>query len=200
MGCDDHTMFLISEIACLEARKLEGIDEVMLCKYIEILGTEISRSEPPPGAIVSAISATGAIRPKQLSINMTAVFRLAARIYLCAMVPGFSLDAPSIVNLVSAFVDAMGFIPAGSEGFDRSLAWPILIAGSVSLPSSPFRSMFAERCGRLGEAAEFGSFGRVRDLLADVWAVNDVSVAAGLFHSVHWRDVMNQKGWDSLLI
>lgn len=34
-------------------------------------------------------SSTGAIRPKQLSRNMTTVFRLAARMYLCSLVPPF---------------------------------------------------------------------------------------------------------------
>lgn len=216
MGCDDKIMFLISEIACLEARKLEGMDEVMLCKYIEILGTEIGLSEPTTAAdggsiVANAFSATGAIRPRQLSANMTAVFRLAARIYLCAMVPGFSAASPSITGLVAAFTDLMNFIPAGPEGFDRSLIWPLLVAGSVSTPASPFRAMFAERCARLGEAAEFGSFGRIAELLGDCWAINDpvllgsgglgvgVGVGEGV-QSVHWRDVMQQKGWDFLLI
>ncbi|KAJ9626415.1 DNA-binding transcriptional regulator ume6 [Taxawa tesnikishii (nom. ined.)] len=179
MGCEDKIMFLISEIACLEARKLEGMDEVMLCKYIEILGTEIGMSEPAPGAVAPAFSGTGAIRPKQLNVNMTAVFRLAARIYLCAMVPGFAVTSPSITNLVSAFADAMEFIPAGPEGMDRSLIWPLLVAGS---------------------AADFGSFGKVREILKDVWQMNETAFANGDYQGVHWRDVMQQKGWDFLLI
>ncbi|GAB7337624.1 hypothetical protein MBLNU457_g2921t2 [Dothideomycetes sp. NU457] len=201
MGCEDHVMFLISEIACLEARKLEGMEEVLLCKYIEILGTEISISETNGGKVESAISASGAIRPKQLTINMTAVFRLAARIYLCAMVPGFSITSPSTINLVQSFCDAMEFIPGGIEGFDKSLTWPLLIAGSVSTAVSPFRPMLAERCKRLGDAAELGSFGRVQHILRDVWAQNDVMVPLQEdFQGVHWRDVMQQKGWDCLLI
>jgi len=201
MGCEDHVMFLISEIACLEARKIEGMDEVMLCRYIEILGTEISTSEQSAGAIQSAISASGAIRPKQLVINMTAVFRLAARIYLCSLVPGFSLTASSTISLVQSLADAMEFIPAGKEGFDRSLVWPLLIAGSASMPTSSFRSMYAERCSRLGDAADLGSFGRVRNLLIDTWAQNDLMIMPqGDFQGVHWRDVMQHKGWDCLLI
>ncbi|GAB7355241.1 hypothetical protein MBLNU459_g5792t1 [Dothideomycetes sp. NU459] len=200
MGCDDHIMFLISEIACLEARRMEGMEEVMLCKYIEILGTEIGLHEPAPGAIQSAISASGAIRPKQLSINITAAFRIAARIYLCSMVPGFSIGSPSVQNLVAAFSDIMEYIPAGETGFDRSLIWPLLIAGSVSLPGSQFRTMFAERCGRLGEAANFGSFGRMSEIFKDLWKINDVDMANRGCQSIHWRDVMQQKGWDALLI
>lgn len=200
MGCEDHIMFLISEIACLEARRLEGMEEVMLCKYIEILGNEIGLSEVPAGSIQNAMSATGAVRPKQLCINLTCAFRIAARMYLCTMVPGFNIGQQSMINLVSAFVEVMDFVPAGVEGFDRALVWPLLVAGSVSLPNSLFRPMFEGRCARLGEAANFGSFGRVRELLRDVWIINEAGVTAGDYQSVHWRDVMQQKGWDSLLI
>ncbi|KAL1304854.1 hypothetical protein AAFC00_003778 [Neodothiora populina] len=200
MGCDDHIMFLISEIACLEARKLEGMEEVMLCRYVELLGNEISNSEVAPECIQSAISATGAVRPKQLSINMTCAFRIAARIYLCTMVPGFHTGQQSVINLIARFVEIMDYIPAGAEGFDRALIWPLLVAGSVSLPNSSFRPMFGERCQRLGEAANFGSFGRIRELFKDIWRINEAGFVAGDYQSVHWRDVMQRKEWDSLII
>jgi hypothetical protein len=200
MGCDDRIMYLISEIACLEALKLEKMDEVQLCTHIKLLGDQISLSEPPPGTVANAYSATGAIRPKQLNRNMTAVFRLAARLYLCSLVPDFDRTQGSIANLVTALSDAMEYIPAGPDGFDRSLVWPLLVAGSVSLPNSSFRTMFAERTSRLGEASNFGSFGRIKELLKDVWSMNDGALAKGDKQSVHWRDAMRQKGWDFLLI
>ncbi|ORX96079.1 fungal-specific transcription factor domain-domain-containing protein [Clohesyomyces aquaticus] len=200
MGCEDRIMYLISEIACLEALKAEKMDEVQLCAHIKLLGDQISLSEPPQGTVANAYSSTGAIRPKQLSKNMTAVFRLAARIYLCSLVPDFDRTQPSIANLVNALSDAMEFIPAGPGGFDRSLVWPLLIAGSVSLPNTGFRRMFSERATRLGEAADFGSFGRIKELLKDVWRINDDALAQGNKQSVHWRDTMQQKGWDFLLI
>jgi len=174
--------------------------EVMLCKYIEVLGQQISLTEDNTVMIQSAMSASGAIRPKQLAINMTAVYRLAARIYLVAMVPGLDLDQASLANLVAAFADHMDFIPGGLEGFDRSLVWPLLVAGSVSRPNSLFRSMFAQRCARLGDAAELGSFGRMRHLLRDVWAHNDGLISGLGAQPLHWRDAMLQKGWDCLLI
>ena len=200
MGCDDRIMYLISEIACLEALKLEKMEEVKLCTHIKLLGDQISLSEPGPGAIANAYSSTGAIRPKQLSRNMTSVFRLAARIYLCSLVPDFDRQQSSITNLIKALTDAMEFIPAGPDGFDRSLVWPLLIAGSVSLPTSLFRTMFSERTARLGEASDFGSFGRIKELLKDTWRINDDALARGERQSVHWRDVMRQRGWDFLLI
>lgn len=201
MGCEDEIMYLISEIACLEAVRLEGtMQEVALCQHIALLGEMISRFEPAPGAIASPYSSTGAIRPKQLSKNMTNIFRLAARIYLCSLVPDFDRSNQPICNLVNALTDAMSFVPAGPDGFDRSLAWPLLVAGSISLPDSPFRSMFADRAARLGEASDFGSFGRVKELLKDVWNTNDDALFRGERQYVHWRDVMRGKGWDFLLI
>lgn len=200
MGCDDRIMFLISEIACLDVQKADGLNEIMLCKYVEVLAREIGSTEPPLGSVQTCFSPTGAIRPKQLNTNMSAVFRLAARIYLCGLVPGFSPGQDSTRHLVAQFAQLMDFIPAGPDGFDRSLAWPLLIAGAVSTPSSPFRTMFAERCNRLGEAADFGSFGRIRELLGDIWHINETQALNGEAQGVHWRDVMQQKGWDFLLI
>nr|POE82710.1 transcriptional regulatory protein pro1 [Quercus suber] len=200
MGCEDNIMFLISEIACLDVQKSEGLDELVLCRYVEVLANEIGATEAPAGSIQSCFSSTGAIRPKQLSINITAVFRVAARIYLCSLVPGFEPRQPSICHLISLFSDLMNYIPAGPDGFDRSLVWPLLIAGASSVAGSPFRTMFAERCDRLGEAASFGSFGRIGELLGDIWSHSDAAATNGDFQGVRWRDVMQQKGWNFLLI
>jgi hypothetical protein len=60
--------------------------------------------------------------------------------------------------------------------------------------------MFAQRASLIGDASEFGSFGRVQELLSEVWRVNDHNLAKGTIQSVHWRDTMQQKGWDFLLI
>ena len=200
MGCDDRVMFLISEIACLESQKNDNLNEVMICEYVRILGEQISLTEEGVEPVSNCFSSTGAIRPKQLSVNITAIFRVAARIHLCTLVPGFEPRQPSTCHLISQFSELMGWIPAGPEGFDRSLVWPLLIAGSASVAGSPFRVMFEERCQLLGEGAKFGSFGRIRELLKDVWHINDEAMARGEAKGVHWRDVMKQKSWDFLLI
>ncbi|KAF2405587.1 C6 sexual development transcription factor-like protein NosA [Trichodelitschia bisporula] len=195
MGCDDRIMFLISEIACLDALKADGMDTVQLCTHIKTLGDHITLTEVGAQAVGNAISATGAVRPKQLRANMTAVFRIAARIYLCSLVPGFDRATPNITALVASLADAMAYIPSGADGFDRSLVWPLLVAGAVSLPGSTFRGMFAERVVAMREAGEFGSFGRVREVLKAVWAANDEGA-----QWVHWREVMRVRGWDFLLL
>ena len=201
MGCDDNVMYMISEIACLDAIKTQGtVDNMQLCSHIATIGEYLRLTEQPPPVLDYPYSSTGAIRPRQLSRNMTAVFRIAARIYLCSLVPNASKHDQSMVDLVSRFVSVLEFIPSGPEGFDRSLVWPYLIAGSMSTPSSPFRQAFADRIACLGEHAEFGSFGRMVRLLQEVWYQSGEEGPPSERRNVHWRDVMQQKGWDFLLI
>jgi hypothetical protein len=60
--------------------------------------------------------------------------------------------------------------------------------------------MFTQRAAQLGNLANFGAFGRVQELLRQVWLVNDTNLASGIIQSVHWRDTMRQNDWDFLLI
>ncbi len=211
MGCEDNIMYLISEIACLDGLKTTGgIDDMQLCGHVQTLSEFVNQTEPPFGLLDHPYSSSGAIRPKQLSTNMTAVFRIAARIYLCSLVPGASKHNDPMLNLIDRFASAMGYIPSGPDGFDRSLVWPLLIAGSMSTPGSLFRQMFANRIASLGEHAGFGSFGRMVRLLQEVWRQSGedgtitfsgtVAPTTDETRNVHWRDVMQQKGWDFLLI
>ena len=201
MGCEDRVMYLISEIACLDGLKATGgVDDMQLCAHIKLMGEYLDLTEPIPGTVGGAVSATGAIRPQQLTVNMTAAFRIAARIYLCGLVPNASKYEPTMINLVEQFAAVLEFIPSGPDGFDRSLVWPLLIAGSLSTPSSGFRRAFADRTARLGEHAEFGSFGRMVRLLQEVWHQSGEDRPTSERRNVHWRDVMQQKGWDFLLI
>lgn len=201
MGCEDDIMYMISEIACLDGLKTNGgIDDMQLCVHVKTLSEFVNQTEPPPGALESPYSSTGAIRPKQLSKNMTAVFRIAARVYLCSLVPGASKHDPPMLKLIDRFAHAMEYIPSGSDGFDRSLVWPLLIAGSMSTHGSSFRHVFASRVAGLGEHAEFGSFGRMVRLLQEVWHQSGEDCPMGETRNVHWRDVMKQQGWDFLLI
>jgi C6 transcription factor Pro1 len=229
MGCEDRVMYLLSEIACLDALKIEKrVDEISLCTHITCLAQQLDATESHNEALVNPFSSTGAIRPRQLSKNMTAVFRIAARVYLCSLVPDYNRYQQSTINLIARLAEVLHFIPSGPDGFDRSLVWPLLICGSYSIPTSPFRRVFAERIERLGEHAEFGSFGRMVRLLGEVWRRADDTVlptsatceptptsatsvgATGNARSnsnnnksiqnVHWRDVMQQNGWDFLLI
>jgi hypothetical protein len=233
-------MYLISEISCLDALKLEGrVDDMELCSHITALAQQLDHTEPLPGSLTYARTDAGVLRPRQLSKNMTALFRVAARIYLCSLVPGFDCYQTSTVKLVARFAEILELIPGGSDGFDRSLVWPLLICGSFSTPTSPFRTVFKSRIELLGEHGEFGSFGRMVRLLQEVWRTGDDCGSLGMMsavtcgsgdipflptpvsavttpggglrimgdeelqpkrRSVHWRDVMQQNGWEFLLI
>jgi hypothetical protein len=202
MGCEDRVMYLISEIACLEALKKDGMDDIQLCQHVHALGDQIGLTEMDDPGPKIPFNASGVLSPKQLSKNMTAAFRIAARIYLCSLVPGFTPSQASCVGLVSKLAQVLEFIPSGPMGFDRSLVWVYLIGGSVSTIESPFRSFFEERLQALGDLANIGSFGRVTCLLKEVWGHVDgqFSPGGGEAHYVSWRDVMQMKGWDFLLI
>jgi hypothetical protein len=174
MGCDDRIMYLISEIACLDSLKLEGhIDELTLCQHVSALGAQLEHTEPADPTLGHPYTPSGAFRPDILTKSMSTIFRIAARIYLCSLVPGFDRNQPSNLNLVLALTNALQFIPAGPYGFDRSLVWPLLMAGAFSTPQSSFRSVLEERAAALGEIGDFGSFGRMYRVLHEVWRLSD---------------------------
>lgn len=176
MGCDDRVMYLIAEISCLDALNLEGrIDHLALCGHITNLAQQLDYTEPPEGALVKPFFEDGTVQPQQLSKNMTALFRVAARVYLCSLVPGFQCSQQSAMSLISYAADLLDLIPAGPQGFDRSLVWPLLICGSFSTRNSSFRTVLSSRLEKLGEQAEFGSFGRMVRLVQEVWRLSDVS-------------------------
>lgn len=211
MGCDDRVMYLISEIACLESLKKTGMDDFTLCQHVSSLGEQISLTEMSDSAPPKLpFNSNGSLSPKQLSKNITTAFRLAARIYLCSLVPGFSPYQHSPMGLVEKLTEVLQTIPSGPNGYDTSMVWVYLIGGSVSLPGSSFRSFFEDRIAQLGERSNCGSFGRMVTVLREVWMQNDAyGAGAGSPGSnasdslpifIHWRDVMQNKGWEFLLI
>ncbi|MCJ1441763.1 MAG: hypothetical protein MMC23_002255 [Stictis urceolatum] len=203
MGCEDRMMYLISEIACLEALKLtHSLDETTLCSHITLLAQQIDTTETPDSQLESAVSTNGAVRPRVLARTMTALFRKAARIWLLSLIPGMTRSSTALYNLVSQFTDLLAYIPTGQGGFDRSIVWPLLMAGAQSTSSSPLRAAIEERVESMGEHKDLGAFGRVRRLLGEVWAQNDGAEGGPdeAARSVHWRDVMRARGWDFLLL
>jgi hypothetical protein len=232
MGCDDRIMYLISEIACLDSLKADGlIDDLALRNHVSALGAQLDFTEPVDSTLENPYS-SGIINPEQLTKNMSAVFRLAARIYLYSLLPEFDRSHISTISLVTAVAEVLRFIPTGPYGFDRSLVWPLLITGAFSTPSSSFRNILAQRAEALGVLGDFGNFGRMYRLLEEVWRIADDPVVPTFAESnilltspdqkyellpahsprvetfgrsikkqkVYWREVMNRKGWQYLLI
>lgn len=207
MGCEDRVMYLISEIACLESLKANGMDDFVLCQHVSCLGEQISLTEVGDLTPRLPFNANGTLSPKQLSKNITSAFRIATRIYLCSLVPGFSPSQPSPMTLVDKLITVLQCIPGGAAGYDRNMAWVYLMGGSIASAGSPLRALFEERAAALGALATCGSFGRTATVLREVWQQNDKlaqehkpSAEAEVVPHVHWRDVMQMNGWDFLLI
>ncbi|RMJ22853.1 Transcriptional regulatory protein pro1 [Aspergillus sp. HF37] len=222
MGCDDRIMYLISEVACLDALRSAGyVDDVSLCHHVAALSTQLDHTEAADPTLESPLAPSGAIHPQKLTKNISAVFRIAARIYLYSLLPGFDCHQPSNLNMVKSVADILPYIPSGPYGFDRSLVWPLLITGSSSVASSPFRRILTERAAFLGDMGDFGSFGKMFGLLQEVWRLADDPAPSPLVGSipkrssspslgtpgisirkqrVHWRKVMRRNGWHFLLI
>ena len=202
MGCDDKVMYLISEIACLDAIKREGVeDEWKICEMIGMLGRYLGQttSQPPP-ELKSPVLPSGAIDAAQLTDNITALFRVAARIYLVGLVPDHTDTSESKADLVEQMANILDYIPSGVHGFDRSLVWPLLIGGSASSPNSRLRLHLEDRVASLGELGEYGSFGKMASLLQEVWR-QSAAQQGERRRNVHWRDVMQQhEGWQDLLL
>lgn len=175
MGCDDRIMYLISEVGCLESLKLEGrLDSAAVCTHVTALSEQLEYAKDADPTLVSPYSpGTGAIRPDALTKTMTAIFRIAALIYLGSLIPGADRNQSSTINLVNELTDAMAYIPSGHFGFDRSLVWPLLIAGAFSTPTSPFRQVLDDRVTALGDLADLGSIGRMYQLLSEYWRLSD---------------------------
>ena len=56
MGCDDRVMYLISEIACLEALKKQDMLSAMdLCQHVSSLAHQIDMTEPASDEIAPPI-------------------------------------------------------------------------------------------------------------------------------------------------
>ncbi|OOF96145.1 hypothetical protein ASPCADRAFT_130464 [Aspergillus carbonarius ITEM 5010] len=171
MGCDDGVMYLISEIGCLESLKKKGLEEATLRLHISALAAQLDHTDTQ--APENPCSRYGIISPEKLTKNITAVFRAAARVYLCTLAPGFERTNQSVMNLVQAVVDALHYVPMGPYGYDRSVVWPLLMTGVCSTPESDFRKVLANRATELDEAAEYGSFGRMYRVLKETWKLSD---------------------------
>ncbi|KFY30227.1 hypothetical protein V493_02062 [Pseudogymnoascus sp. VKM F-4281 (FW-2241)] len=195
-GCDDSVLYLISEIACLDGLKRDGMSDMELFGFVRVLGEQITLTEADNMCPKNPYDQHGVLDTNQLSINITAAFRIAARIYLSSLIPGFSPAQESCVELVERLTRVLAYIPAGAHGFDKSMVWVYLMGGAVSTAGSSFRAFFDARVADLGDAADCGSFGRVACLLREVWARADAQPEV----VVSWRDVMQSKGWDFLLI
>ncbi|RLM00184.1 hypothetical protein CFD26_108100 [Aspergillus turcosus] len=224
MGCDDRVMYLISEIACLESLRLEGrIDDLALSQHVSALDAQLEWTEPADRTLETPYLMSGLVQPEQLTKIITALFRIAARLYLYSLMPDFGCYAPTSITLVAAVGEILQCLPAGPEGFDRCLIWPLFIAGAASAPYSGYRKILTDRVAAMGRLSDFGSLGRMYRVLQELWKQSDDPIARsssnparardGLYSTahesaesapqqirLHWRKLMQHKKWDYLLM
>ncbi|RAL11392.1 C6 transcription factor rosa [Aspergillus homomorphus CBS 101889] len=174
MGCDDRVMYLISEISCLESLWIEGrVDDLSLYQHVCALNSQINWTEPVNPAVENPYTLEGAIKPEQLTKIVTALFRIAARIYAHSFLPTFDSYDPIVMSWITAMGEILQCIPPGPSGFDRCLVWPLFMAGIYSVPASLFRKTIAERVAALGFLGHFGSISRMYRVLKEFWRVAD---------------------------
>ncbi|KAL4963317.1 Zn(II)2Cys6 transcription factor [Aspergillus stella-maris] len=176
MGCEDRIMYLISEIACLDFHKESGrLNDMEVASYVAGLMAQLDHAEQATMQphVESPTNERGTIDPDKLTKNMTTMFRLAARVYLHSLSPGFHPEQQAITELVETIATNLQYIPAGAHGFDRSLVWPMLITGVNSTPTSNFRIILEQRIAAMGDCADFGSFGRMYAVLQETWSLSD---------------------------
>ncbi|GIC88406.1 Zn(II)2Cys6 transcription factor [Aspergillus udagawae] len=224
MGCDDRVMYLISEIACLESLRLEGrIDDLALSQHVSALDAQLEWTESADRTLETPYLMSGLVNPEQLTKIITALFRIAARLYLYSLMPEFGCYAPSSITLVASVGEILQCLPAGLAGFDRCLVWPLFIAGAASAPYSGYRKILTDRVAAMGRLSDFGSLGRMYRVLQELWKQSDDPIATSssnparaqdrLYSTthesaesapqqirLHWRKLMQHKKWDYLLI
>ena len=159
MGCEDRIMYVISEIVCLKDLKASGaINHVQQCSHVIALNVILNESEL---AFESnyPYSLDGALVLNLLLGNISVIFRIAKKIYICSVIN--LKDETAIDGLINNFTAAIHYIPLG---FERSLVWPLLIAGSMSMPQSTFRTFFTSQIADASKAG-FGRFGHMVSLI-----------------------------------
>ncbi|KAF7587850.1 hypothetical protein BBP40_006647 [Aspergillus hancockii] len=170
MGCDDRVMYLISEIACLESLRLDGlIDDITVLSHVSAMTGQIDWTEPADPTLDVPFTSIGVVIPEKLTKIVTALYRIAARLYLYSLLPSVDYDDPAITTWIATVIEVLKYIPAGYSGFDRCLVWPLFITGAYASPSSNFRKVLTERIVALGYLGELGSLGRMYRVLKEVW-------------------------------
>ncbi|KAB8228759.1 Zn(II)2Cys6 transcription factor [Aspergillus alliaceus] len=170
MGCDDRVMYLISEIACLESLRVDGlIDDMTVLSHVSALTGQIDWTEPADPRLEVPFTSSGVVIPEKLTKIITSLYRISARLYLYSLLPSVDYNDPAITIWLATMIEILKYIPAGSSGFDRCLVWPLFIAGASAAPSSNFRKVLTERIAALGYLGELGSFGRMYRVLKEVW-------------------------------
>ncbi|KAI1210696.1 fungal-specific transcription factor domain-containing protein [Annulohypoxylon truncatum] len=196
-------MYLVSEVACLDERMKNGLlYDTGLRQDTSAINRQLHSIETCEMNMELLFNSNGSPDVELLKKIITRAFRLAAQIYLYSLDPDFSAEKPHCVELVEEITTSIfQRLPSGPTGFDRCLVWPYVISGSVCTASSDLRRLINNRIEELGVAAKFGSFSGLVTVLREVWRRVDSPLdVSGNKINISWRHVMEEMGWDYLLI
>jgi hypothetical protein len=189
MGCDDRVMFLISEIACLEAKlhgQYDGRESQWWQDY-QALSHHLNALEWK-----STAQDVGQERRDFIS----ELYRTSALIYLFGLLPGVDHNESTLVYVVES-ISSMLNSTTTLKDFEYSMIWPMLIAGVHSAPSSSFRTLFHQFAGAMEK--DTGVLRRLDDLLNDLWRSQEFAKEQGA-DNPDWRQLIRNRGCESLLI
>jgi hypothetical protein len=193
MGCNDGVMYLIAEIAELEALEAELSKEQSEKRF-----SDLSREL---GGMDFTIAQRQGYEAASLAEAVTAAFQVAAKLYLLSLKPrswdmAKAADMAKVAGLVNTFCVVMTCnVPGGANGFDRSIAWPLLMAGSMSQRDSSFRELYSQKRQLPHWSSNCGALGKVQALLEATWKINDDDRAP----RTTWRAEANRQGWSPLI-
>ena len=174
-GCNDDSMYLISEVACLEHSKIsQRINDKELCAHIRDLNLAIEQQELSLGHGGNETPSTRAV---------TALFLKAARVYLLMLVPDQAQVRSHTAMVLQGFSDSLDQVSASVS--DTCLIWPLLVAGSQCANDSELRAKLQRRKAAAGVLNENGRLCRMYKFLEEVWATD----------GVHWRDRLRDMNW-----
>lgn len=212
MGCDDQIMYILSEAACLDVlSQQQNITDEVLQMYISNLIGEIEKEENDGEQVLMPCDDSGMIDTGQLSVNITALYRVAVRVYVLSLSPSFEYNRREAYYWLDKFAILLSYMSPGPTGYDASLVWPLLICGSYAPHGSHLRAMLDARF----ELSVFpGNFSRMAKVVREIWRVTDsrqAEISRTRVHArstrgskypplVRWRDVMKANGWDYLLM
>ncbi|KAI5307218.1 hypothetical protein KEM56_002591 [Ascosphaera pollenicola] len=211
MGCDDQIMYILSEAACLDVMATQrSVTADRLSRYVTDLTREIDREDVDSEPVKFPIDENNLVDTHQLSANITAIFRVAVRVYVLSLSPTFEFDRREAYRWLGKFAELLSDMPAGPSGFDRLIVWPMLICGSYAPFGSQLRTMLDER---FNLSVFSSNFTQMTKVVREVWQLTDMK-SAKLAESkipnpsrhskypplVRWRDVMRLNRWEYLLM
>lgn len=187
-GCDSAVAYLISEIAVLECQvRAAGMDRSRLILAQTQLANLLDWSESK--CDLAPISVYG---------RTTTAFRIAAKIYLCNLVPRHDRFRQT-QQLIESLTGVLQGVHAGPTAYDLNLIWVYLAGGSYATPMSSFRAYFYSRLDhhrKAGDKSTLQVMERVESVLSEVWGQKDQAQTHVPGYRGDWRDVVEKHEWD----